>query len=135
MRLSPAFIICATLYGMTGPGLADTVLASAPVYGGPTSVGGFINCRLFNAGSSMLTIKSPQIFNNVNTVVSLNSNTCSTALGPLKYCAYVGSISGNFAFSCHAVIAPPRGKSVNVRGVAEVQNPGFAVMNALPMTR
>jgi hypothetical protein len=135
MRLSPAIIICTLLATTSSASAADTILASGPVYGGAGSVGGFINCRMFNAGTSTITVKTREIFTNTNVAVAFTSDTCRSALGPQKYCAFIGSISGNFAFSCRAVITAPIGKVVNARGVAEVQNTGFVVLNALPMSR
>ena len=126
----------ATLVGLSGTAQAE-IFGAGPVYGGPGSVGGRINCRLFNYGVFSVTITSAQIFTNTNVLVTPISNTCTTsstnpALAPGRYCAVTAQIAGNLAYSCRIVAS---GTETKLSGVAEVQAPNFSVLNALPLQK
>jgi hypothetical protein len=120
-----------TLIGLGTVAQAE-ILAGGPVYGGPSSVGGSITCRVFNAGAFPMAIVSRQIFNNVGGQVALSSDSCSGSLQPTKTCAYAAPITGNLAFSCRMF---EEGGDDNVRGVAEVQDSSHTVLNTVPLTK
>lgn len=106
------------------------IISGGPVYAGPSSAGGQITCRLFNAGTGLATVTSRQIFTNTNVPIALTSDGCGAGLGPSQYCAFTGFISGNFAFSCRANVV---GTGSIVKGSVEAATPGFGSIQALPV--
>jgi hypothetical protein len=54
------FTAVAALIGLGTVAKSDT-LAGGPVYGGPSSVGGTVTCRVFNAGQGSLSLDSREI--------------------------------------------------------------------------
>ena len=130
MKLRLAFATVATLIGLGSAAQAE-ILASAPVYGGTPSNGGFVVCRIFNAGLTTASISVRQIFNDLNVSVPLTADSCNVALLPSRYCAYIATVVGNRAHSCRLVAT---GIDIKLRGVAEVNRPGGAeTLNAIPM--
>ena len=125
-RHSLAFV--ASLIALAGTAQAE-VLASGPVYGGNPS-GGTAICRIFNAGLTSVSIPIRQIWTNTNVALTLGADTCNVALGPNKYCAFQAGIPGNLAVTCRLTAA---GTDVNVRGIAEVQSSGGAVLDGQPI--
>jgi hypothetical protein len=117
------------LIALTVAAKAD-ILSGGPVYGGPTSVGGTIVCRLFNAGFFTATITSRQIWNNAGGFTAPTADSCSAGLGPQKSCEFDAPITANFAFSCRAFVSSTDEK---VSGVAEIQAPTHAILNTIPM--
>jgi hypothetical protein len=132
-RLALAALI--TLIGLTGSVWAqssEVSHAAGPVYGGPGSVGGTVTCRIFNFGGALVTITARRIFNNVNEVVQLASDTCNVPLGLFKSCAFSAPITGNFAFSCQ-VDTQSGTLTPHISGVAEIQAPNHAVLSTVPL--
>ncbi len=129
MTIRLAVLALATVFSLGGSAQAE-ILASAPVYGASPSFGGFVVCRIFNAGLANATLTQRQIINDLNASVPLNSDSCGAVLAPLKYCAYIATVAGNRAHSCRLVAT---GVDTNIRGVAEVNAPGGGVLNSLPM--
>lgn len=74
MHVRVVIAALATLIGLGGPAQADLFAAGA-VYGGPGSVGGHINCRIFNYGLRTASIPLTQIWTNTNVLVSLAFNS------------------------------------------------------------
>ena len=129
MRLFPISLVLGTLLGFAGAAQAD-ILASAPVFGGAPGVGGQVTCRIMNVGLGSVNISSRQIINNVGTLATLSSDTCTTPVAPNKYCAFATGPVSNFAFSCRAVYS---GVDPSLRGVAEFVNSSNTILNSLPM--
>jgi hypothetical protein len=107
-------------------------LSGGPVYGGPSSAGGTVTCRVFNAGSGSLSLTTRQIFTNTGTAVTLSSDSCGVGIPPTQTCAYSAPITGNFAYSCRMFETSVDG---NIRGVAEILSSGGVILNAVPLTR
>lgn len=129
MNTRLAFATLAILIGLGGAAQAD-ILASGPIYASGGSPGGAVICRIFNAGVTPVTITTRQIFTNTNVSIPLIFDNCNVALGPLKYCAYQGTIGGNLAHSCRIVAL---GTDPDLRGIAEVQNSSSVVLFTSPM--
>jgi hypothetical protein len=120
----------AALIALGGVAEAD-ILSGGPLYGGASSVGGVVTCRFFNTGISNVTFSSRQIWANTGSSVSLISDSCNVAIAPGKYCAYSAGITGNFAYSCRAVI---NGIDNNVSGEMDiVVGAPAAVLFVLPL--
>lgn len=115
-----------------GAGASAEPFAGGPVYGGPSSVGGTITCRVFNAGVGSLSLTTRQIFTNTGSAVSLSSDSCGVGILPGHTCAYSAPITGNLAYSCRMYETSVDG---GVRGVAEVQSSSHAVLNTVPLTK
>jgi hypothetical protein len=136
MNVRLTLVALATLIGLSGAAHAD-IFGAGPVYGGPGSVNGRINCRIFNFGSYPVTIPLVQIWTNTNVLVTPASNTCTTsstnpALAPGRYCAVTALITGNLAYSCRVVAS---GFETRLSGAAEIQAPNFSVLNVLPLQK
>ncbi len=131
MNVRLTLAVLATLIGLSGAAQAD-MLGGGPVYGGPTSAGGQITCRIFNYGLSSVFISTRQIFTNTNVSIVPTSDTCNVALQPTKYCAFTATIPGNLAFSCRVVAT---GTDVKLSGVAEVKNSSSTILNSVPLSK
>jgi hypothetical protein len=131
MYVRATLVVLATMIGLAGSANAD-VFASGPAYGGPGSVGGTVNCRIFNFGAYGVTVTAREIFNNTGASVALTSDTCNVALAPTKSCAYTASIVGNLAFSCKATVI---GIDPKISGVTEIQNSSHSVLTTVPLSR
>lgn len=121
----------AVLIGLGTVASADT-LAGGPVYGGASSVGGTVTCRVFNAGQGSLSLTTREIVNNAGGVVTLSFDTCNVGISPAQSCEYGGPITGNFAFSCHMF---ETGVDGIVTGVVEIQSSGGTVLNTVPLKK
>ena len=106
----------AALIALGGVAQAD-ILSGGPLYGGAPSIGGVVTCRFFNTGTSNVTFAHRQIWANTGSLVPLISDSCNVATAPGKYCAYSAGITGNFAYSCRAVI---NGINNNVSGEMDI---------------
>ena len=120
----------AALIALGGVAEAD-IFTGGPLYGGASSTGGVVTCRFFNAGTSNVTFAYRQIWANTGSLVSLVSDSCNVAVGAGKYCAYSAGITGNFAYSCRAVI---NGIDNNVSGEMDITEGAPAtVLFVLPL--
>ena len=108
------------------------ILGAGPAYGGPGSVGGAVTCRIFNFGTSTVSITTRQIFTNTNVSIPLASDTCNVALGVAKYCAFTARITGNLAYSCRVIAV---GTETHISGVAEIQLPNGSISTTLPLSK
>jgi hypothetical protein len=125
------FAVLAILIGLCGTAQAD-ILAAGPAYGGPSSVGGSITCRIFNFGAFSTSITVRQIWTNTGVSVAPTFDTCTVALAVGQTCSYGAPITGNLAYSCRLIA---QGISPSLSGVAEVQNSSHAVLNTLPLQK
>ena len=115
------------------PGVRAEMFGAGPVYGGPVSVGGSVTCRVFNFGTSSVSIPTRQIFTNTNSLVSILGDSCSVPLGAAHTCAFTGAITGNFAFSCRLIATGT--DDTRLSGMAEIQNSTHNVLNSVPLTK
>jgi hypothetical protein len=109
-----------------GGGARADIWSAGPAYpGNPT--GGFVTCRIFNAGLTAVTVVTREIFNNASaTPVTLSSDTCTGVVPPLGYCAFAAAPGGNFAFSCRVIT---NGSDNNISGAIEVRaSNGFSAI-------
>jgi hypothetical protein len=107
------------------------ILASPPTYGGQGGpVGGFVTCRVFNAGLGSVSITLRQIITNTNLSVTLAADTCNVTLASTHYCAFIANILGSFAYSCRLEATA---SASSLRGVAEVSTSAGEILNTLPM--
>lgn len=125
------FTAIAALIGL-GTGAKADPFAGGPVYGGLSSIGGTITCRVFNAGVGSLSLTTRQIFANTGSAVALSSDSCGVGILPGGTCAFSAPITGNLAYSCRMYETSVDG---GVRGVAEVQSSSHAVLNSIPLTK
>lgn len=127
------FAVLTTLIGLCGAAQAD-ILAAGPAYGG--NFGGNVTCRIFNFGTSTVSITTRQIWANTNVLIAPASDTCNVALLPLKYCAFTAPSAGNLAYSCRVVaVAGAYDKNVNISGVAEIQLSNGTISTTLPLQK
>jgi hypothetical protein len=107
-------------------------LASGPNYGGSTvRNGGTVTCRLFNAGTTTVSVNNRRLITNTNSVVPLSSDSCGAPLGPEENCAFSAPITGNFAYSC---LVNASGSTVSLlRGSIDVTNTLNSLLNSLPL--
>src|SRR5215216_6254148 len=85
--------------GLAGSVQAD-ILASGPVYGGPSQVQ--VACQVFNAGSTPITFVTKEIFDQLTPgggPVTLNFDNCSASLAPNDICTFQAA-ANNQAYSC-----------------------------------
>ena len=131
MKKHLGFVFGAMLLGFSGTAYAD-ILASGPVYGGTSASSGTMNCRMFNAGTTVLFLTARQIFTNTNVSIALGGDTCGNAVNPNTYCAFTAASLGNLAYICKVTTSAAAPK---LRGVAEFVTSGNVIINTLPITR
>jgi hypothetical protein len=95
-------------------------------------VNGSVTCRVFNFGGFPVSIPTRQIFTNTNVAVHLFTDTCNVPLLVGQYCAFAGTISGNFAFSCRLIAT---GTETRLSGMGEIQDSRHNVLNSVPLTK
>lgn len=135
MYVRLTFAVLATLIGLCGAAQAD-ILAAGPAYGGFSSIGGSITCRIFNFGTSTVSISARQIFTNTNVSITPTADTCNVSLAPTRTCAYSASPTSNLAYSCRVVaVAGAYDKLVNISGVIEIQTSGHEVVTTVPLSK
>jgi len=105
---------------------------AGPAYGGTSSVGGTVTCRIFNFGAFTATVTVRQIWDNNGANVPLAGDTCGAGLGSGKTCAFSAPIGGNLAYSCRAYAL---GNDTNLSGDVEIQNSSHAILNSLALVR
>ena len=125
------FAVLATLIGLCGAAQAE-ILGAGPAYGGSPSVGGRVACRIFNFGTTPVSITTRQIFTNTNVSIVPATDTCNVALGVAQYCAFEAPITGNFAYSCRVVA---QGTTTNISGVAEIKLLNGTISTTLPLQK
>ena len=128
MRVALAAIALGSLLGFATLAQAG-ILASPPVYGGAPGVGGAFTCRIFNAGTTPVTITVRHVIIPPGIVIPLSSDTCNVPLGGGKYCAFASGVA-NISYMCEAVTTV---SAVNLRGIGEVQTSAHAIVTAEPM--
>jgi len=129
-RLSIA--AAAALIALGGAAKAG-ILASAPGEAGPAQVGAAVVCRLFNAGSSSVTVSSREIWSSFLTAkVAISHDECTRALGAQKFCQYFMSPADRATYACRAVIS---GVEEDVRGTMLIFSSSGQLLLSLPMTK
>jgi hypothetical protein len=122
-------LVLATLICLGGAAQAAD-FGGGPAYGGRNSVGGSVTCRVFNFGTTAVSISFRQIFDNTGAMVTLTSDSCNVSLGPTKSCSYSAPISGNLAFSCRLRTV---GTGTGISGLIEIQSVGNTVLTTVPL--
>ena len=90
-------------------------------------------CRLFNAGSSGVTITSREIWSSFLTAkVSLFHDECSRALAAQKFCQYFATPTDRATYVCRAVTG---GTEENIRGTMLIFSTSGQLLLSLPMTK
>lgn len=128
MRIASASL-AASLFVLTASAHAE-ILATPPIYGGTPAIGGEFTCRIFNSGTTPVTINARRILINPGLVIPLSLDTCNVPLGAGKYCLFFTTGVGNNAYMCKATTV---GSAAALRGLGEVQSSGHAVINTEPM--
>ena len=137
MYVRLTFAVLATLIGLCGAAQAD-ILSAGPAYGGFPSIGGSVTCRIFNFGTSTVSLPTLQIWTNTNVslVIPPANDSCSVPLAPQKTCAYSASPTSNLAYSCRVVaVAGAYDKNVNISGVIEIQTSAHSVVTTVPLSK
>ena len=105
--------------GLAGTAQAD-ILASGPVYGGPSQVR--VACQVFNAGSTPITFVSTEIFDQLTPgggPVTLDFANCVGLLAPNDICTFQAPAT-NQAYSCKVNIVEVK---TDVRGTMAALGP------------
>jgi hypothetical protein len=110
------------------------ILTAGPAYGGPGLVNMRVDCRLFNTGTTEVTISSREIWSNSTPVGQLR-NTCAGALAPGKSCVFFLEIQGPTTgdrtdYTCRAVT---NGIDNNVSGTIQIYTK--QVLATMPMRK
>lgn len=108
--------------GLVGSVQADSLLASGPVYGGPTQ--NHVACTIFNAGTTPITFVARVISSQSLASVPLTFNNCTT-LEPNRICTFQTAAS-NQAYSCKAFIIQA---TTDVRGTMVALTPANTVLS------
>jgi len=137
-RLTIAAI--AAMIGVGATAQAQPMTAQKVFYGAGPSYAGApfllnganVNCRVFNFGTTNVTISQRQIFTSSGVAVKIAGNSCGV-LKPGKSCAFYSNNSAdNVAYSCRLTGS---GTSVNISGVVEIQDESSNILAVLPLTK
>lgn len=123
-----ALITLTALIGLGGAAQAD-IHAGGPVYGGPTSAGGAIFCRVFNFGTDSVSISTRQILAQDGTPLNPTFDNCNVALATGQTCVYAAAPITNQAYSCRVTDAATKS---NLSGAAEILDSKGEVLSVLP---
>jgi hypothetical protein len=125
-----ALTTLSALIGLGGAAQADTH-AAGPVFGGSTQTA--IVCRVFNFGSTAVSITNRLIYDSTGTTVNLTlGDSCVAPLVSGGSCSYGASITNSQAYSCRVVDSLGT-TPTNLSGAAETSS-ASGVLTVLPLT-
>jgi hypothetical protein len=111
--------------GLAGTARAD-ILASGPVYGGPSQVR--VACQVFNAGSTPITFVSTEIFDQLTPgggPITLGFSNCVGLLAPNDICTFQAPANDQ-AYGCKVNIVEVK---TDVRGTMTALDPLNAMLS------
>jgi hypothetical protein len=109
--------------GLAGPVQAE-ILASGPVYGGPSQ--NHVACSVFNANSDPITFVRTDIFDQTSLdAIPLTFNNCGASLAPGDQCNFQ-TVANNQGYACKVIIN--EGKE-NIRGTMIALDPSNTVLS------
>jgi hypothetical protein len=109
--------------GLAGTVQAD-ILASGPVYGGPSQ--DHVACQVFNANNTPITFVSIELFDQTSLgAIPLTFNNCGVSLAPGDMCNFQ-TVANNQAYACKVIIN--EGKE-NIRGTMNALTPANTVLS------
>jgi hypothetical protein len=122
----------ATVIGLGGAAQAETY-GGGPIFA-PVGAA-FVACRVFNFGTTPVTVPTSQIFNTAGTAIPLMGNTCAGATLALgQSCDFFGAAATPNQYSCRAIVAGENADDVS--GAVEIANANFAAtLNLLPLLK
>jgi hypothetical protein len=107
--------------GMAGTVQAATILASGPVYGGPSQQQ--VACEVVNVGTTPITFVKTELLGQFQAPLPLNFNDCidgnGASLEPNATCNFQAA-AGNQATACKVIILEAK---TNVRGTTVALSP------------
>lgn len=134
MRVHSALAAFTMIVGLGGAAqAADGQYAAGPLYGGGSSPGGVVTCRIYNFTTEIVDITVKQITDNLNvTQISFDFDNCPTnnKLGSTRNCSFGINIPGKLAYSCRVFVS---GKDPRISGTLETQK-NQVVLTVVPLS-
>lgn len=121
----------AALIALGGTARAD-ILASGPGDAGPAQLSGVVVCRLFNAGTSAVTISAREIWSSFTGKVAVSHDECTGSLAAQKFCQYFATAASRATYACRSVTG---GADENIHGTMLIFSSTGQLLLSLPMEK
>ncbi len=110
-------LACALGVGLTQAAVAGEVFAAGGLHGGPAQV--TAACKIFNGGSTAVTLSGSKIVTEYGGAILLYPATCNGSLAPGRTCVIFGGITDNRSYACRVVASPSKAA---LRGILEMRD-------------
>ncbi len=127
----------ALLFVITGTGAAvhaaDAEYAAGPLYGGGSSPGGVVTCRIYNFTTETVRLEARQITDSAQTTKNVfDFDDCpkNLKLRSTGNCAFGLNIPGKLAYSCRVFVS---GKDPRISGTLETQK-NQQILTVVPLS-